>query len=235
MVIAGKAFRVVETISIGSIAEKLSGYKSEQPVEGSDLTLLTEIRDLITQQDELSGTISRDVPVRLHKRGELEVTFKTVDIPFLFKQRNTGMLLFVAERKPVANATANMFSSILFLSLGGVLNAEIPPKALESYHRKNPQGTKVMFFDGLEIPNLDKISLYGPSISDTPLYPTYVSQGSIWYVVVTSSRYGYVVGITRDGVVTVFNTISVEDFLRFAKDEVFELIGQPGRQTEPNE
>jgi hypothetical protein len=96
---------------------------------------------------------------------------------------------------------------------------------LESYHRRNPEGTKVMFFDGLEIPNLNKISLYGPSISDTPLYPTYVSQGNIWYVVVTSRKYGYIVGVTRDAVVTVFNRMSVEDFIEFVKDEIFELIG----------
>jgi len=227
MVIAGKVFRVVENTSVGSIAEKLSGYRSEQEIEGTDLTLLTEIKDLSTREDELHGTISRDVPLRLFKRGKLEVTFRTVDTPFLFKQREADMLLLVVEKKPVANAVANLLSSILFLTLGGILNVEIAPKVLESYHRRNPEGTKVMFFDGLEIPNLDKLSLYGPSISETPLYPTYVAQGSIWYVVVTSSKYGYVEGITRDGVVTVFNRISVDDFTSFVEDEVFELVEAP--------
>jgi len=225
MVLAGKIFRVVEQVSIETIAEKLNGYRNEQTIEGSDLSLLTEIKDLNSTKDELSGIISRDVPVRLRQREELEVTFRTVDTPFLFRQRKPDMLLLVAERKPVANAIANLFSSTLFLSLGGVLNAEITPKTLESYHRRNPEGTKVMFFDGLEIPNLDKISLYGPSISDTSLYPTYVSQGSIWYVVVTSRKYGYVVGVTRDAVVTIFNRMSIEDFVSFVKDEILELIG----------
>jgi len=227
MVIAGKAFQVAEKVTMESIAEKLTGYKSEKTIEGSDLTLLTEIRDLNAGKDELSGVISRDVPVRLNKRGELEVTFKTIDTPFIFRQRKSDMLLLVVEKKPVANAMANLFSSLLFLSLGGILNAEILPKTLESYHRRNPEGTKVMFFDGLDIPNLDKISLYGPSISDTSLYPAYVSQGSIWYVVVTSRKYGYVVGVTRDAVITIFNRMSVEDFIGFVKDEIFDLITEP--------
>lgn len=214
-------------MTVESIAEKLTGYKSEQTIEGSDLTLLTEIRDLRAGKDELSGIISKDVPVRLNKRGELEVTFKTIDTPFLFQQRKSDMLLLIVEKKPVANAMANLLSSVLFLSLGGILNAEISPKTLESYHRRNPEGTKVMFFDGLEIPNLDKLSLYGPSISDTSLYPTYVSQGHIWYVVVTSRKYGYVVGVTRDAVVTIFNRMSVEDFIDFVKDEILDLIVEP--------
>lgn len=37
------------------------------------------------------------------------------------------------------------------------------------------------------------------------LFDEYVKHGDLWYVVVRAKEYGYVVGITRDASVTVFN------------------------------
>jgi hypothetical protein len=51
-----------------------------------------------------------------------------------------------------------------------------------------------------------------------------LSHGRIWYVVVTSRRHGYVVGVTGNGIVTVFSRCEVEDFLKYVVEEVFPLI-----------
>lgn len=224
LVLAGKIFKLMERISIEQIAEKLNGYRTETLLQGTDINLVTEIRDLKSSKSGLEGLIARDVPVRLYKRGQVDVSFRTIETPFAFYLRESDICLLVVEKKNAANALANRFSELLFLSIGGILNCEIESKVLESYHRSNPDGTKVMFFDGLGIPNIDKLSLYGPSLSQTALYSTYISTGSIWYAVLTSSKYGYVVGLTRDSVVVVFNRISVEDLILFIGDEVLQLI-----------
>ena len=224
MVIAGKIFKLMERTSVEQIADKLNGYKSEVSLEGADISLVTEIRDLKSSQRGLEGLIVRDVPVRLYKRGKMDISFRTIETSFAFFTRNSDIYLLIVEKKHAANALANKLSELLFLSIGGILNSEIQPNVLESYHRSNPDGTKVMFFDGLDIPNIDKLSLYGPSLSQTPLYTTYLARGRIWYAVLTSNKYGYVVGITRDAVVVVFNRLSTEDFMAFVGDEVLQLL-----------
>jgi len=165
LVIAGKIFKLVERTSVEQIAEKLNGYESEVPLEGTEISLITEIRDLKSSEKGLDGVIARDAPVRLYKRGKMDISFRTIETSFAFLTRDSDIYLLVVENKHAANALANKFSELLFLSIGGILNAEIQSNVLESYHRSNADGTKVMFFDGLDIPNIDKLSLYGPSIS----------------------------------------------------------------------
>ncbi|MBO3757656.1 MAG: hypothetical protein QXS21_00765 [Thermoproteota archaeon] len=142
----------------------------------------------------------------------------------MFKIKNKFLFLIVAEKKQVANSVANLFSNILFLTVGGIVNAEISPEVLAKYQKQNSSSTKVIFFDGLNLPNLEKISLYGPSLSDTNLYADYMERGKIWYTVLTSAKNNYVVGITRDCVVTIFNKVGVEDLFAFIEEEVLQLV-----------
>ncbi|MCI4438920.1 hypothetical protein JHC27_03615 [archaeon] len=162
--------------------------------------------------------------IRLFQRGTLQVSYRTIKVPFMFKIKNNSLFLVVAEKKQVANSVANLFSNILFLTIGGIVNAEIPPEAIARYQKQNSSSTKVIFFDNLNLPNLEKISLYGPSLADTNLYADYMQRGKIWYTVLTSTRNNYVVGITRDSVVTIFNKVSVEDLFTFVEEEVLQLI-----------
>jgi hypothetical protein len=162
--------------------------------------------------------------IRLFQRGNLQVSYKTIKVPFMFKIQNKVLFLIIAEKKQVANSVANLFSNILFLTIGGIVNAEIPPESLARYQKQNSSLTKVIFFDNLNLPNLEKISLYGPSLADTNLYADYMQRGKIWYTVLTSTKNNYVVGITRDCVVTVFNRVSVEDLFAFIEEEVLPLI-----------
>ena len=45
----------------------------------------------------------------------------------------------------------------------------------------------------------------------------------MWYVVITSKKHGYVVGLTGNGIVTIFNRISPEEFLTYIIEEIFPL------------
>jgi len=226
MVTAGKLFITGERTPLEEIAQKLKGYKAEVPLEGVDLSLMTQVSELDLRGRRLRGVLSRDVPIRLNKRGTVEISYRTFQTPFVFELRGENIFLLVVEKKNVANAIANMLSTIVYLSIGNILEAEIPPEVLEGYHKANSEATKVVFFDSVNIPNINKLSLYGPSLSNTALYSQYLQHGKLWYVVVTSKKYGYVVGVTRDSVVTIFNRISTEDFIEFCFDEMVGLIIQ---------
>ena len=101
----------------------------------------------------------------------------------------------------------------LFEKVGNIVESQIPPEALQSFHLRNPEDTKITFFDNVDIPNVDKLSLYGPDLVGTTLFEEYSQHGDVWYIVSRAREYGYVVGITRDASVTLFNLVDKEKYL----------------------
>jgi len=57
MVTAGKIFRLDEYLSQSDIAQRLKGYRVETPLEGVDLSLMTEIAELKASQNMLEGLL----------------------------------------------------------------------------------------------------------------------------------------------------------------------------------
>ncbi|MBO3799808.1 MAG: hypothetical protein FGF52_01965 [Candidatus Brockarchaeota archaeon] len=224
MVTAGKIFRLDEYLSQNELAQRLKGYRVETPLEGTDLTLVAEVTGLRASQNMLEGVLSRDIPVTLRRRDKTEIAIKTVDSVFSFVFRKRRVFLIVLEKKPVANMVANMFSQIIFLKSGKIVEARISPKVMLEYHNANSDAAKVVFFDNVDIPNIEKLSLYGPSLANTSLFAEYLKHGDIWYVVISHRKSGYVAGITRDSVVTIFSKIDPASFIKFSIEEIIPLV-----------
>jgi len=225
LVIAGKVFKMREHIPLADLVGRLKDYRRETPLEDlGEEPLITEIRDLKIERNRLEGMLLRDVPFVIRRRGEAVTVVKTVEIFFVFFDRGKEVILLVVEKKATANWAANLLSEIVFVAIGGVVEARISPERIRRYHEQNSEGTKVIFFDDVDLPNINKLSLYGPSLSNTSLYSEYLSHGSLWYVVITSRKRGIVVGITRDAVVTVFSKIETPDFVDYVLDEIADLV-----------
>lgn len=227
MVTAGKIFTLREEIGLKAMAAKLKGYREErvQPLEGGgEATLLTEISDLTLTTDELKGIFSQDNVVDIYQRGKFIQQVRTRETPFVFSLYRGRVLLTVLERKFQANNIANQLSRALFVTSGQIVEAKIPPETLKAFHERNPEDTKVIFFDEVDMPNISKLSLYGSSLINTSLYENYCSHGKIWYLVFKSKKHGYVVGVTRNAIVTIFNNVSEEEFMDYVRGEVFPLL-----------
>ncbi|HLE74643.1 MAG TPA: hypothetical protein VI864_01175, partial [Candidatus Bathyarchaeia archaeon] len=132
--------------------------------------------------------------------------------------------LTVVEKKRVANFIANKLSGILFEKVGGIVEARIPPETLREFHQKNPEDTKITFFDNVDIPNVNKLSLYGPDLINTSLFEDYTKHGDLWYVVARSREMGYVVGVTRDASVTIFNLADKNKYVEYVNKEIYPII-----------
>ncbi|WP_309491862.1 hypothetical protein [Candidatus Hecatella orcuttiae] len=229
MVLAGKIFRVREKVELDSLAAKLKDFKREEAYveENFQHRLVTEVQRLNKTSLGLEGILSFDKILHIPHRGELVPVPRTFLAPFLFTEYGGKLLLTILEKKWRANNFANLLSEALFTTVGYVVEVKIPAENLRSYHEENPEGTKVIFFSNVDIPNVRKLSLYGASLANASLYGEFLSHGNIWYVVVTSKRYGYVVGITGNGIVTIFNRVEPKDFLTYTTEEVFPLIEMP--------
>lgn len=225
MVVAGKIFRLSEPLSIAEIASRLEDYHTEESYEEGDykFTLVTEVVGLLPKENMLRGIYSHDYVLHVFHRGKVTPLPRTVEALFSFAQREGITFLAVVEKKRLANFIANKLSEILFEKMGGIVEARIPPEILKEFHLKNPEDTKITFFDNVDIPNVNKLSLYGPDLINTSLFEDYCKHGDLWYVVARSKEYGYVVGITRDVSVTIFNLTEKERYLEYVAKEIYPL------------
>jgi hypothetical protein len=226
MVVAGKVFRLVESTPLPELAARLSGYKKEEPYEEGDykFVLVTEIMNLLPKENAVAGIYSHDYVLHVFHRGKVVPLPRTVEALFSFAQREKRLFLTVVEKKRLANFIANKLSELLYGKVGHIVEARIAPETLRSFHLKNPEDTKVTFFDNVDIPNINKLSLYGPDLIGTTLFEDYCKHGDLWYVVARSKEYGYVVGVTRDASVTIFNLTDKNKYLEYVTKEIIPLI-----------
>lgn len=213
-------------MELSTIAAKLKDFRKEEGFDAESLhtKLITEIHDLALKGSRVEGVYSEDKVLYVFHRGERVPVPRTLEVPFAFVKRDEETLLVVMEKKLVANNVANRLSEALFVTSGCITEAKIPPDVLRDFHEKNPENTKVIFFDDVDLPNISKLSLYGSELLNTALYNDYCSRGKIWYMVMTSKKSGNIVGITRNCVVTVFNSVDRSGYLDYVVDEVFPLI-----------
>ncbi len=226
MVVAGKIFKLTQSMPLSSIAQKLNGYRMEEDFEEGDykFKLLTEVVELETKRGTVTGKYSNDNILRVFHRGTSAPLPRTVEAMFSFAHVQDTTFLTVVEKKRVANFVANKLSEVLFDKMGAIVEARIAPETLKAFHDKNPEETKITFFDNVDIPNVEKLSLYGPDLNNTSLFGDYMKHGNLWYVVGRSKDTGYVVGITRDASVTIFNLADKAKFLDFVTKEVYPII-----------
>ena len=231
MVVAGKIFRLSEPLAVAEIAARLDGYRKEENFEEGDYNfpIVTEVAGLLPKGKTLSGVYSHDYVIYVFHRGKTAPLPRTVEAQFNFSETGNQVFLVVLEKKRVANFIANKLSEILFEKTGSIVEARIPPETLREFHLKNKEDTKITFFDNVDIPNVDKLSLYGPDLINTSLFEDYTKHGDIWYVVARSKETGYAVGITRDASVTIFNLAEKQNYIDYVAKEIYPVILAGGK------
>jgi len=234
MVLPAKVFEIKEEADIEIIAGKLKRFREEELYETKDkekITLVTEILDLKRDRDALSGVFSRDfMRQRFYKRALVE-TPVTEEAPFWIKPFQKRFFLIVqgpsvarGVKKLLTNSVANRLSKVLFITPHVIVETRISHETLKSLHEATPQATKLIWFDEVDIPGVEKLCLAGPDIADTTLYKDYLKHGQIWYVVFEAQKQGIVVGITRNTVVTSFSKSSTQDFVNYILEDLLKLI-----------
>ena len=226
MVVAGKIFKLAEPLAIAEIAAKLDGHRTEETYEEGDYNfpIVSEVASLLPKGRTVTGVYSHDYVLHVFHRGKEAPLPRTVEALFSFAEGEGPVFLTVVEKKRVANFVANKLSEILFEKVGGILEARIPPETLREFHLQNREDTKITFFDNVDIPNVDKLSLYGPDLINTSLFEDYTKHGDLWYVVARSKATGYVVGITRDASVTIFNLADKQKYVDYVAKEIYPII-----------
>ncbi len=163
MVLAAKLFVVKEERNLPLLATKLKNFKLEQEmrVEEQSFNLLSEISDISISKDTLEGTFSFDTVFMVNQRGNSIPVTRTFQAQFTFNLFGDNLYLTIFDKKSRANNVANEMSKALFMSLGQIVEARIPPEVLKRFHEENFENTKILFFDSVDLPNISKLSLWG--------------------------------------------------------------------------
>ena len=231
---AGKVFVSTEFKQLSDVASTLTGYKKEEEyVEGDfKLTLLKEVANISIVENILTGLYSYDHIVYNYHRGKVAPSPVTKEVLFSMNVYQNRLYLAVVDKKALANNVANRLSEIIFGEMGVIVEARILPETLKKFHLENPESTKVIFFENMDIPNINKLSLYGPDVVDTKLFKEYTKIGDPWYILTKSKKFSHTVGMVRDGSVTIFNSIDQAQYLQYIRDEVIPMTQPPRVRSE---
>ncbi len=234
MVLPAKIFEIKEEADLRLIAQKLKNFHEEEAYQeenGETVKLVTEILDLKLNGDALAGVFSMDFVRRRYYRRKLVEAPVTEEAPFWinrFKERTfmTVLAPSVARgvKKLLTNYVANKLSKVLFIKPKTIVEVRISHKTLTDLHESNPQGTKLIWFDEVDLPGVEKLCLAGSDLADTTLYHDYLEHGKIWYVVFEAQKRGIVVGITRNCVVTLFSKSTTNDLMDYILEDLLILI-----------
>jgi len=226
MPLAAKVFEIRVETSLEEIADKLRDYRVVEEWRGEDreIELVTEVKDLDLKDDRLEGVFSRDKVILVNQRGNRVPVLKTTEARIIFRKVEGLTLLTVVQEKHFANAVASILAHHLYLSYKAVTEARISPEVMQEFHERNPEGTKVIYFDDLDFVDVDKLALYGDSLKNTSLYEEYLRHGKIWYIVFTVAGTNRVMGLTRNCVVTSFTRMPESEFIEYIDKIVVPLI-----------
>jgi hypothetical protein len=224
-----------EESDFGSMVRKLKDFREEEPYQmekEETIKLVTEILDLNPQgEDRISGIFSRDFVRRRNYRRKLVETPITEEAPFWINRfQDRAFLIVLAPsvargvKKLLTNHVAKKLDEALFVKPNAIVEANISHETLKELHESNPQATKLIWFDNVDIPSVEKLCLAGSDLADTELYHNYLEHGNIWYVVFEVQKRGIVVGITRNCVVTLFSKSTVKEFIDYVLEDILILI-----------
>jgi len=234
LVLPAKIFEMEDEADLELIAWKLKDFREEEPYQtekGETVKLVTEILDLKLTEGLVAGVFSMDFVRRRYYRRKLVETFVTEEAPFWIKRSKDRTLMIVLApsvargvKKLLTNHVANKLSKVLFIKSHAIVEVRISHETLKDLHEANPQATKLIWFDDVDIPGIEKLCLAGSSLADTDLYHDYLEHGKIWYVVFEVQKHGIVIGITRNCVVTLFSKSTTDEFINYILEDLLMLI-----------
>lgn len=231
MVLPAKIFKVKEKVNPEIAVQKLESFVEEETYkteDGKTIALKTNILDLKLEKGSIYGVFSKDFVGEREYRRKLVEYSTTKEGPFWIRNFGDEPTLVVMApsggKKLLSGYIANKISQILFGTIGVIVEGRITHETLRTLHESNPQATKLIWFDDIDIPGIEKLCLAGSDVGDTEYYRNDLQHGKIWYVVFKAQKSGLVVGVTRDCGVTLFSRSSAADFIDYLYTDLMAFV-----------
>ncbi|MFW6117704.1 MAG: hypothetical protein ACOC6G_03875 [Thermoproteota archaeon] len=190
LVLPTRVFKITEEVDFESLVQDLKGFRQEKPHEkedGGTVSLVSEVLDLEVKEDLVYEVFSQDFVSKVRYRRQMTESLITQEAPFWIKDHEGNPVLLVQAPSTgselIAPSVASKLAENLFSGRGSVVEGRISHDTLKDLHEANPEATKLIWFDQVDLPGIGKQCLAGSDVADTDLYRRYLKNGKIWYVV----------------------------------------------------
>ena len=224
---SGKIFTLPQHLTLDEIHGSLDGFKITEPYESTEgpgfhIELIKDVTKLRAAPGGLEGIYAYDTVLQHKHRGRILHTPVTTETKFQISDTPQMWLLCLAP-KHTANKVAIDLATILYGADPEIRETSIWSRRIEEYLSENDQA-KVVLFDNLDIPGIDKDTLYGEELVQTDLFGRFKQSGTFRYIITKSRLTGYTVGIVSDGAVILFNTVEDDEYVSFVEDEIMPMV-----------
>ena len=165
---SGKLFLHNEALSLNDMKTALTDFKKVEKFD-DQITLTTDIWNLAVGENFLEGLYSFDNVVYHTHRGKIQATPYTTEAPFRFMEEKGRDYLLVMAPKKTADKIAEKLNDLVHGEIGFVREPVLNINKLRAFYESG-EGTKVLLFDEIDIPNMNKLTLYGDDVVQTDLY-----------------------------------------------------------------
>ena len=221
----GKLYLYTPKYEAQDMVKKLENYNKEtrETYGAEDIALGTRIMDVKVSHERVMGLYEKDAVDVKKYRGEDRAAPYTQSAKFIFFCDEERPYLVVLGNKGLADTIANELSILLHEQTGHILEPILNLRGIRELYESG-EATKVIFFDDVEIPNLDKATIYGTNLIQTDFYGRFIDVGNPWWVIYKHRATELVVGIHKKALVCIFSSCTDDEYLEYVTDNVIPLV-----------
>ena len=132
--------------------------------------------NISVNEEILIGLYSYDYVIHNYHRRKILPSPAIKEVLFAFTEIEESTTLAVVDKKAIAKRLADRLSEIAFGEIGVIIGASILLETFKEFRFNNPENIQVIFFENMDIPNINKLSLYCPDIVNTSLFGEYATR-----------------------------------------------------------
>ncbi len=221
----GKLYLYTPEYEPSEMVKKLEGYNKEtiEMYCTENIALGTRIINVEVSHERVMGFYEKDAVEIKQYRGVDRATPYTKSAKFIFFMEEENPYLVVLGNKGLADTIANELSILLHEQTGYILEPILNLRGIRELYERG-EATKVIFFDDVEIPNLDKATIYGTNLIQTDFYGRFIDVGNPWWVIYKHRSTEMVVGIHKKALICIFSTCTEAEYLEYITENVVPLV-----------
>lgn len=217
----------MEPLAPEEIYESLDGYSQlwEEEVDGRRISVGFRVSDIDHSDEAVWGVVEESFVTKAEFRGEEIKVPVSRSTEFSFIEHGKRQFLIVYAGKRRADRLAVRFSEILYDRRDVIVQAYIPPEKMRSLYLEKVGGVRIVVLDGLRLPGITKITLFGKDLRESNAFNEYLRNGKEVYVVYRDEE--GVFGVSRMGQIVAFSRIEPEALESYLKEKIIPLTEPP--------
>lgn len=196
-----------------------------QEINGGVIKLTTSIDEVTESRNEILGILRYDTVRTCVHRGQVLRVPETLENRFVFDMSSGFRPIIIVFGTPQDEVSQIVESIVFPKEKPGIAKASIDADDIRRFVETKASSIKVCTWRDLNIPNLSKSTLSGASVERARTdFQRYNTRGKMNYVMMELTKNGWVVAISEEARVIVYNKATGDEIVSFIQAEIRELL-----------